>query len=68
MHRFFVTPESVAGNMVLIDKEQSHHILKVLRLKSGDQVELFDGQGHVFSCRLSQQENGGVLAELQNKV
>lgn len=68
MHRFFVTPESVSGNMVLIDKEQSHHILKVLRLKSGDQVELFDGQGHVFSGILSRQENGGVLAEIQNKV
>ncbi len=31
--------------IVELEKEESHHAAKVLRLKAGDPVELFDGQG-----------------------
>lgn len=66
MHRFFITPEAVQDSIIQIDKEQSHHILKVLRLKPGDHFELFDGRGNVFLCRFLSKGNGGVLATIEN--
>lgn len=41
--RFYV--ESVDPRIVKLDKSQSRHALKVLRLKKGDTVTLFDGTG-----------------------
>ena len=48
MHRFFVDPENIQGHMAIIDKEEAHHIQKVLRLKAGEQVILFDGSGYEY--------------------
>ncbi|SHG85518.1 16S rRNA (uracil1498-N3)-methyltransferase [Thermosyntropha lipolytica DSM 11003] len=45
MHRFFVSRDNIKGREAFIDKEEAHHIQKVLRLKEGDRITLFDGQG-----------------------
>ncbi len=67
MHRFFVTADTIRDNFIELDTEQSHHILKVLRLKPGDFLELFDGAGNEFLCRMHSQRNGSVLAEVQKR-
>ncbi len=35
-----------------IPKEESRHIVKVLRLKTGDQIHFTNGQGWLFNCTL----------------
>ena len=67
MQRFFVTADIIQDDLIELDKEQSHHILKVLRLKPGDYLELFDGTGNEFLCRMHSQKNGLVLAEIQTR-
>ena len=44
-HRFF-TP-SLGGDAVELPASEAHHALHVLRLRAGDEVELFDGAGGV---------------------
>ncbi|HVJ86715.1 MAG TPA: 16S rRNA (uracil(1498)-N(3))-methyltransferase [Caulifigura sp.] len=44
MDRFFC-PTLSGGTTVKLEDEEFHHLAHVLRVKSGDQVELFDGQG-----------------------
>ncbi len=45
MSRFFTEPENISDRYIYItDKDDLHHIKKVLRLKSGDTVEISDGQ------------------------
>ncbi len=45
-HRFFVPNISFAKDFVLItDPDEIHHIKDVLRLKSGDNIILFNGRG-----------------------
>lgn len=45
MHRLLVACEILSQDEVGLPKEAAHH-LKVLRPKTGEPIELFDGQGH----------------------
>ena len=54
VHRLFIPPDRlVAGPRVKLTPEQAHHLLTVLRLQSGAEVEVFDGQGGRFSAFVS---------------
>ena len=47
-HRFLVEPAALAqgeGALLILRGEEHHHLARVLRLKSGDVVGLFDGAG-----------------------
>lgn len=48
MRRFYFDPETRKGDEVSLSAEESHHIVKVLRLSTGEQVELLDGRGTMF--------------------
>ena len=53
MHRFFVSPEQVGRNTILIDdQEDLHHMRKVLRLKEGDEVGISDSVEWEYRARL----------------
>lgn len=60
MRRFFFDPTTRKGETVYLSAEESRHISKVLRLKSGSVVELLDGQGTVFKATIS---SSGRLVE-----
>jgi 16S rRNA (uracil1498-N3)-methyltransferase len=46
MHIFYTT--HISGNSAILGEEESLHLSKVLRLKSGDTVQLIDGIGGYF--------------------
>ncbi len=48
MRRFFFDPKSRSGDTVLLSEEESRHIVRVLRLQVGHEIELLDGQGTVY--------------------
>ena len=52
MRRFFFRPADRAGEIVILSDYESHHIRSVLRLQTGMQVELFDGQGGIHQAEL----------------
>lgn len=54
MRRFFFDPNMRSGDNVVLSEEESRHISKVLRLEPGSAIELLDGQGAVFSARISE--------------
>ena len=49
MRRFYVFPDALISDSILLDQEESHHLVRVLRLKQGETVELFDGTGTLYS-------------------
>jgi 16S rRNA (uracil1498-N3)-methyltransferase len=51
MQRFIVTDLSAAqpGDAVALSDDEAHHLRDVLRVRIGEEVELFDGRG--WSCR-----------------
>ena len=48
MSRFFIPPESVKGNSIVIGGREAHHILDVMRLEISDHVVTFDGSGKEY--------------------
>ncbi|MBA2341066.1 MAG: 16S rRNA (uracil(1498)-N(3))-methyltransferase [Pyrinomonadaceae bacterium] len=50
--RFYAAPDQfdAEGSQVTLDREEAHHLRKVLRLAAGDEVCVFDGEGREFLC------------------
>ena len=55
MIRFFVSPEEFSGTQCILTGENARHA-KVLRLKTGEEVLLCDGQGMECLCTLEDPE------------
>ncbi len=54
MHRFYL-PDAPAGEACFecaLSADEAQHAGRVLRLRTGDEVECFDGQGHAWRCAL----------------
>jgi 16S rRNA (uracil1498-N3)-methyltransferase len=58
MRRFFVPGKVDGGIITITEPDQLHHIKDVLRLKTGQGIEVFDGQGNAYS---------GLISELGKK-
>ncbi len=67
MERFFVDPSAIRGNVAMITGEDVAHITRVLRLKSGDEIRVCDGQGFEYAARLAELNKQSVSAELFEK-
>ena len=50
MHRFYA--DDIAETLVL-PEEESRHAARVLRLAEGDEVEVVDGHGMLYRCRIA---------------
>lgn len=58
-HRFFVRPESIAGDSVTLTAEQRRQISTVLRLRPGDSIIVLDNTGMEYDVRLTDED--GVI-------
>jgi 16S rRNA (uracil1498-N3)-methyltransferase len=52
VRRFVVRPEAIGAGCVHFDADETHHLLRVLRLRPGALVEAADGAGRLFTVRL----------------
>ncbi len=50
MRRFYTAPENFIDGRVLLDEDETRHLRDVLRLKSGDDAAVFDGEGREYKC------------------
>src|SRR5580698_7956235 len=50
---WFYAPVEGTGETATLPEEEAHHALRVLRLKSGDEVVVSNGAGSVFRARLT---------------
>ena len=53
-HRFYLAPEQWTSTEPTLGPEGSHHCTDVLRLKAGDALTLFDGEGAVADAVLTE--------------
>lgn len=45
LHRFYIPPGTPSGDVIPLPPEEAHHVRRVLRVRPGEQVALFDGRG-----------------------
>ena len=62
MKRFFFTSAQRSGNRVVLNRAESHHLRRVLRLSTGNRVELYDGTGAVFVAEIVELGNSATVS------
>jgi 16S rRNA (uracil1498-N3)-methyltransferase len=50
---FYTDPISTSDNIVVLNEENSKHIVQVLRMQNGKQIKLTDGFGNVFLAEIT---------------
>ncbi|MGF6948376.1 16S rRNA (uracil1498-N3)-methyltransferase [Neobacillus sp. B4I6] len=63
MQRYFVK-QRANGDRFLIDKEDRHHIVKVMRMQLGDQIICVDPEGKQAVCALAEITDTSVVADV----
>ena len=66
--RVFVDPENISeGTVTITDKNDIHHMLRVMRLKEGDAVDVSDKTEWEYSCRISETDSSYIKASVIKK-
>jgi len=67
-HRFFLPQTQIEFPMSTIAGAEVNHIKNVLRLKTGDEICLFDGTGVEYIARISQLSSNKAIVEIISKT
>ena len=62
--RFFAPDAAAPGARVRLPPDESHHAARVLRLREGDEVALFDGRGHEWQGRIAAAAKNGMTIDV----
>ncbi len=68
MPRFYVLPENIRKDNIIITGREVHHILDVLQKKVGDELTLFDGKGNEYKSEISGIEKTGRERVITAKI
>lgn len=62
--RFYCAIDLVPSSQLRLPESAAHHALKVLRLKRGDRITLFNGGGGEFDASIHQAQREGVVVDV----
>jgi 16S rRNA (uracil1498-N3)-methyltransferase len=68
MPRFYVPADQIQGGQVTITGSDINHIKNVLRLKIGDQFEVFDSTQKAYLCELQEFNRGFILGKVISEL
>lgn len=63
--RFFAPPGAWGDGLVTLPPGESHHAVKVLRLKPGDELCILDGSGRLARCSVERFSRDGLVATVR---
>ena len=69
MPKFFVEPEQIKEDKIIIQGQDVNHIKKVLRAKIGDELQICNSQnGENFLCNIEKINNEDILCIIKHKI
>lgn len=68
MRRFYAKPEQFANGTVELSADEARHLRDVLRLRPGDEVSVFDGEGQEFSAHVDSVSKRGSTLRICRQV
>ena len=68
MRRFYSPPETFNNEIVVLDSEQTRHLRDVLRLREGENVQVFDGAGREFLCGIESIEKRQTTLKIIEEI
>jgi 16S rRNA (uracil1498-N3)-methyltransferase len=63
--RFYIPPDSIRDGIAFLPSDQAHHLRDVLRIRSGEEVEVFDGSGNGYAGAVAFQGSEVRVCRLQ---
>ena len=67
MNRYHLPTSEWNGQTLCLTGEEARHATRVMRVKVGEQLELFDGCGKSAVCTVTQAERSAVYTEIQSE-
>jgi len=67
-HRFYAPLQDISQSTIALSPDESHHLFRVLRLRHGDEVSVFDGLGSDYLCRVSHDDGGRAILEVIRRL
>ncbi len=66
--RFFAPPGAFTRDAVRLDTDEARYLREVLRLKAGDQVFVFNGEGKEFQCTVEEARRDSSLLKVVSEI
>lgn len=63
--RFYILPDSIRDEVAVLPADQAHHLRDVVRIRPGEEVEIFDGSGHGYVGVVEFQDSEVRVCRLQ---
>ena len=67
MANFFADKDAFCLDPIVIEGEEANHIIKVLRMKEGEKITVFDGLGNCADCVIEKIDGKSVVANAQKR-
>jgi 16S rRNA (uracil1498-N3)-methyltransferase len=64
VRRAYLAQPPNPGGRAVLDPEESHHLSRVLRVRTGDSISVFDGRGGEWDARVDEVARSGVAVIL----
>ncbi|MEJ7698254.1 MAG: 16S rRNA (uracil(1498)-N(3))-methyltransferase [Pyrinomonadaceae bacterium] len=68
MRRFYAPSENFNESKITLSVEESRHLRDVLRLRSSENVQAFDGEGREFFCEIEKLEKKETVLRIIKKI
>ena len=66
--RFYAPPSAFTRDAVHLDTDEARYLREVLRLKVGDQVYVFNGEGREFRCTIEEARRDSSLLKVVEEI
>lgn len=64
---FLFFSENISGNTILLDRNETAHLSGVLRFGEDDEIQVTDGNGRIFECKIIKMKKDSTLCEVLSK-
>lgn len=68
MERRFYLPPPWSGSELILEGNEAHHLVRVLRLQAGEQVTVFDGQGRESTAQIAAVSREQAVLQLRGEL
>jgi 16S rRNA (uracil1498-N3)-methyltransferase len=68
MRRFYASPEDFEKEKIILGLDETRHLRDVLRLRDGAEIQVFDGEGKEFLCRVENISKRGTALQIIGEI
>ena len=66
--RFYAPGLDPSRPDTILPSDESHHLVRVMRLGAGDEIAVFDGEGHEFEARVVRADRNGAAVAIGTPI